>query len=144
MQNYPKVIFRLSDVPLLESPSGDTRNSVMITNETCGSRQYMAGLFFIQPGARGHSGSHKGQEELYYIIAGQGQVVVDEIAYDIGPGDVVFIPDGAKHHLVSSGAESLSLFWVMPQQEGSPARTRQALKAWRLVDPASSWSDRIP
>ena len=44
---------------------------------------------------RGHS--HAGQEEVYYIVSGTGEMQVGDARFKIQGGDVVLIPDGEFH-----------------------------------------------
>ncbi len=78
MSAEPRIVFRITDVPYIESPDGTMRDSVMVTEDTCGSQQYTAGLFWVRPGTRGHADTHVGQEEVYYIFSGKGKVVIEE------------------------------------------------------------------
>jgi oxalate decarboxylase/phosphoglucose isomerase-like protein (cupin superfamily) len=53
---------------------------------------------------RGHR--HQGQEEVYFFVYGRGKMIVgDEVdePFDVGPGDVVLIPDGAFHRVINNG-----------------------------------------
>ena len=139
MASQRKLVFRLPDVPFIESPDGTMRDSVMVTEQTCGAGQYSAGLFFVRPGTRGHADKHEGQEELYYIFAGRGIVMIDEEEHRIEAGDVVFIPDGAKHYLVNDGSESLSLFWAMPKAWSDFPEIQRELATWREIPADSTW-----
>ena len=71
MADGMRYVFKVSDVPLIQSPDGTMQDSVMITEDTCGSDQYTAGLFWVRPGTHGHSDVHPGQDEVYYI-SGRG------------------------------------------------------------------------
>jgi mannose-6-phosphate isomerase-like protein (cupin superfamily) len=92
-------IAALTDVPFIESP-----DSIMVSDQTCGSQQYSAGCLFFRPGTRGHADEHRDQEELYYIFAGRGVVMIEDEAHQIEAGDVVFIVDGATHYPINDGA----------------------------------------
>lgn len=53
---------------------------------------------------RGHR--HPGQEEVYFFVQGHGKMVVgDENTppFEVGPGDIVLIPDGAFHRVINDG-----------------------------------------
>ena len=139
MTAKPKVVFKLPDVPYIESSDGTMRDSVMVTEETCGAQQYTAGLFFVRPGARGHADRHDGQEELYYIFSGKGSVVIDDEPHKIEAGDVVFIPDGATHYLINEGAETLGLFWAIAVKWSHLPGIQRELKKWRKITPGSEW-----
>jgi len=53
---------------------------------------------------RGHR--HPGQEEVYIFVQGYGKMIVgDENSkpFDVCPGDIVLIPDGAFHRVINDG-----------------------------------------
>lgn len=53
---------------------------------------------------RGHR--HAGQEEVYFFVQGWGKMIVgneDSEPFDVGPGDIVLIPDGAFHRVINDG-----------------------------------------
>ena len=45
----------------------------------------------------GHS--HKGKEEVYYFVEGEGVMVLRYDMFEVKEGDVVLIPDGAFHQV---------------------------------------------
>jgi mannose-6-phosphate isomerase-like protein (cupin superfamily) len=134
-----KVVIKLQDVPFIESPDGTMRDSVMVTEQNCGSEQYMAGLFFVRPGTSGHADKHEGIEELYYIFAGRGKVVIDEVPHAIEAGDVVFIPGGSTHYLKNDSTETLGLFWSMGTQWNAQPAIQRELAKWRVIAPGTPW-----
>jgi mannose-6-phosphate isomerase-like protein (cupin superfamily) len=139
MTSEQKVVFKIIDVPLIESPDGTMRDSVMVTEDTCGAQQYTAGLFWVRPGTRGHADRHQGQEELYYIFAGCGLVVIDGKPHKIEAGDVVFIPDGSEHYLANDGDEDLGLFWAIAKKWSDLPGIQKGLSVWRAIKPGSEW-----
>ena len=53
---------------------------------------------------RGHR--HPGQEEVYFFVQGYGKMVVgneDSEPFDVEPGSVVLVPDGAFHRVINDG-----------------------------------------
>lgn len=46
---------------------------------------------------RGHK--HKGQEEVYYFVNGNGTMELDDKTINVYPGDVVLIEDGVFHRV---------------------------------------------
>ena len=46
---------------------------------------------------RGHS--HRGKEEVYYFVEGEGVMIVRYDMFKVKAGDVVLIPDGAFHQV---------------------------------------------
>lgn len=66
---------------------------------------------------RGHL--HQGQEEVYFFVYGRGKMIVGKETdepFDVGPGDVVLIPDGAFHRVINDG-DSHMLFNCVFQGE---------------------------
>ena len=141
-ESRSRVVFKLTDVPLLESPDGTMRDSVMVTSETCGAQQYTAGLFWVRPSGRGHADKHPGLEEIYYIIEGRGTVVIDDRPHAIEAGDVVHIPDGSTHYLANDGHEPLGLFWAIPRSWNDLPSIQRELGRWRSVDPDTEFGTR--
>ena len=43
---------------------------------------------------------HHKTDEFYYIIDGQGRMVLDDESIDVHPGVVVYIPRGTKHKAI--------------------------------------------
>ncbi len=140
MSSQQKIVFQVHDVPFIESPDATMRDSVMVTEDTCGSQQYTAGLFWVRPGTQGHSDRHPGQEEVYYVFAGKGQLFIENQPHDIQAGDVVFIPDGLNHYLKNEGPETLGLFWAIAKKWSELPGIQKELGRWNKKDPASEWS----
>ncbi len=136
----PKVVFRITDVPLIESPDRMNRDSVMVTDSTCGATQFSAGLFFVRPHGHNHLDKHAGQEELYYIFKGRGLVMIDDEPHEIRAGDVVMIPEGSKHQVVNNSDEELGLFWAIPTTWSNLKPVIEHLATWQVVEPDSAWS----
>jgi mannose-6-phosphate isomerase-like protein (cupin superfamily) len=49
-------------------------------------------------------------EELYLVLAGEGEMWRDGETFRVGPGDLVRNPPGAEHGLVNVGREELRIF----------------------------------
>jgi quercetin dioxygenase-like cupin family protein len=56
---------------------------------------------------------HVGAEEVLYVLEGTGEVRVEGATHRVGPGQAVFIPDGAEHGYVNLGAEPLIVVGAM-------------------------------
>ena len=57
---------------------------------------------------RGHR--HAGQEEVYLFVQGYGKMVVGDETdepFEVSPGDIVLIPDGAFHRVINDGEMNL-------------------------------------
>ena len=56
----------------------------------------------------GHN--HKGQEEIYFFVKGQGSMTIDDCTFEVNEGDVVLIPDGAFHKVHNTS--DIGLYFV--------------------------------
>jgi len=59
---------------------------------------------------RGHS--HKGIEEIYYFIKGEGIIMLNEEQIEVQRGDTVIIPDGVFHKVFNRGIDNLDFLAI--------------------------------
>ena len=50
---------------------------------------------------------HAASEELYYLVAGEGEMEIDGERTPVGVGDAVLIPPGAWHQITATGESEL-------------------------------------
>jgi mannose-6-phosphate isomerase-like protein (cupin superfamily) len=55
---------------------------------------------------------HHAPPEIYYILEGEGVVIIDGESHDVGPGSAVFIPGDAEHSLANCGTTTLRLLYA--------------------------------
>ncbi len=46
---------------------------------------------------------HPKCEEIYYMLEGTAQMQVEDDVRDVGPGDAIAIPPGARHQIINTG-----------------------------------------
>jgi mannose-6-phosphate isomerase-like protein (cupin superfamily) len=56
----------------------------------------------LYPGKSTSGHTHKGQEEIYFFVKGQGEMIVGHQRFPVEEGDVVLIPDGAFHQVINT------------------------------------------
>ena len=56
----------------------------------------------------GHN--HKGQEEVYFFVDGEGEMEIDDNKFPVKKGDVICIEDGEFHKVHNTG--DLGLYFV--------------------------------
>jgi mannose-6-phosphate isomerase-like protein (cupin superfamily) len=56
----------------------------------------------LSPGRQTQRHYHASSEELYYLLAGEGELEVDGERSPVGPGDAILIPPGAWHEIRAS------------------------------------------
>jgi mannose-6-phosphate isomerase-like protein (cupin superfamily) len=47
------------------------------------------------------------EDEIYYVLSGQGTMTIDGKSFDVGPGTAVLTRPGSSHGLKQTGAEDL-------------------------------------
>jgi uncharacterized cupin superfamily protein len=74
-----------------------------------GLRRIGVSLIRIPPGKESFiPHAHVLQEEFVFVLAGEGEVVLDGVAHPLGPGDFVGFPtDGVVHSVRATGAADL-------------------------------------
>ena len=56
---------------------------------------------------------HPNAEEVVIVQSGRGRHLVGETWYDIGPGDIIFIPRNTVHGAESVDDDELVIYWVL-------------------------------
>ncbi len=101
------------DDPANREPS-DIRWKLLIRGERSPSGGLVTGVARIEPGAA-LSRHHHEPEEMYYVISGRGDIEVEEVRKEIGPGTAVYIPPSARHSVRCIGAEPLVFIFTFPR-----------------------------
>ncbi|MDA1315663.1 MAG: cupin domain-containing protein [Acidobacteria bacterium] len=82
------------------------------------SEHLFAGLNAFEPGQGHELHTHAGQDKLYYVLEGAGDVTVGEKQSRIGAGDLVLARSGEKHALLNPGPGRLLVMVVMGPPPG--------------------------
>jgi quercetin dioxygenase-like cupin family protein len=77
-----------------------------------------AGLNAFEPGQEHASHSHDGQDKLYVVLEGSGEVQIGEQKQLLTAGDAAFAPSGVVHSIRNSGEERLVVMAIL----GPPPR----------------------
>ena len=76
---------------------------------TCGGRgaiQSSTIVYEIEPG--GHLGWHTdATEETQYILAGAGELLMEDGKHQLGPGSIFVVPTNVRHDLANVGSDTL-------------------------------------
>ncbi len=72
------------------------------------------GIFYVSPFAHlDASAPHEG-DEAYYVMSGEGAVVVNDMeTYRIKAGDAFYLPAGLKHQWFNFGGERMDIVWAV-------------------------------
>ena len=78
------------------------------------SESLTVGIAELPTGASIDGALHRhDQHEVYVITSGTGLVHLDGIAHPVAPGSAVFIPGGVRHCAENTGADPLTLVYVL-------------------------------
>jgi mannose-6-phosphate isomerase-like protein (cupin superfamily) len=67
----------------------------------------------LPPGSSIGFHAHEGEEEIFYILSGVGEVTEAGAPAPVGPGDAVLTGGGAGHSIANTGAQPLELLAVI-------------------------------
>ena len=92
----------------------------------------------LNPGHGMNYHSHENRDEVWNVVRGHGEVVLDGVRRDVGPGDVVHVPAGMKHTVkaqekmtiieVQVGKEISredKIKWEEPENRDAPANEKR-------------------
>ena len=69
-------------------------------------------VLYVPPGSRMDLHDHEA-EEVYVIQAGTGEMLTDDGTRHVGPGDFVYLPPWARHGIVNTGTEMLTVLLAL-------------------------------
>ena len=76
-------------------------------------RSLTAGVAEVEPGAPDRTFVHRHDpDELYFVLAGSGAVLVADQEFPVSAGSTVFVPGGAWHSARNTGDEVLQILYV--------------------------------
>src|SRR5574340_1079072 len=60
----------------------------------------------LKPGGSFSYQSHKQRAEFWVVVQGQGKLVLNDAEKQVGAGDVIQIPLGARHRMINTGNDA--------------------------------------
>jgi quercetin dioxygenase-like cupin family protein len=122
---------------LLESPDGGMRDTVSVS-DACGATDLCAGLVWIAPGATIHEDSHP-FDEVYYVIRGTGELILDGAPHVMTEGDIVHIPSPITHRVHNPSDHVFEIFWCIGGSMAQLPGVADELAKWPTVNAAEGW-----
>ena len=99
----------------------------LVSDARQGSEKVMVGRTVYPGGGGTHEHHlHPNAEEVVIVLSGRGWHRVGDDYYEVGPGDVVFVPVNAAHSAGSIGEEDMVILWVLG---GVPSLERAGYQA---------------
>jgi uncharacterized cupin superfamily protein len=114
----------LLPLPEAVAPVGDTadryQQRMARIGQQLGAQKLGYRLYALEPGMRGSPfHSHRVNEEMFYVVAGEGEVRLGAERFPIRAGDVIACPPGgpeAAHQIINSSNAELRYLAVSTQQ----------------------------
>ena len=89
-------------------------------NRSVGCQNLEQRIFRYEPGSKLEM-SHDDSEDVMYVVAGKGRVVIDGHEYFPGPGTGILAPPASRYSIENQGEQDLLLVSVLSPQPGQPA-----------------------
>ncbi len=121
MSNEVKVV-ALDDVAKIDLPGGSW-SRMLLNSATLSGNQSALGYSVFRPGTATAPVSHQ-VEELAYVVAGMGELRLDEEVVTYGAGDALFIPAHTWHAVANTGAEDVIMVFIFPYPDYPPTKRR--------------------
>jgi len=80
---------------------------VLLDVELGSAREQSLAEATLAPGQATERHYHARTEEIYYVLAGAGEMEIDGDRASVGPGDAILIPPGAWHQIRATGESEL-------------------------------------
>ncbi len=87
----------------------------------------------IPPGDEIGEEVHEDRDQFFRIESGEGQVWIDGVCHFVKADDGIIVPQGARHNVISRGAEPLRLYTIY----GPPEHLDATIHATRAVADAA-------
>ena len=109
----------------LGPPGGPRTMYLLVEPERTGTNAVAMGIEDFDVGGSTPDHAHQHSDEIFFVISGVGRIVVDGRSQDVGPGDAIWIPRGARHQLLNTGSSVLRTTWTFvpagPEQTLQPS-----------------------
>jgi len=81
------------------------------------TKRSQTAVMTIAPGEEAGPAEMHGADQIVYVIEGEADITVGDEARRTGPGGLVMIPAGARHHVRNPGREPLFFLTVYAPPE---------------------------
>lgn len=89
----------------------DMQVQFLIDKASAGSDDFLLGWTVLPPGSRHDRHLHRNADEFFVVLAGSGEIYLDEGVEPAGKGDVIWTPRGRWHGFDNTGDEDVVLVW---------------------------------
>lgn len=100
---------------------GGALSKMLVGPEKGGSDRVDFRISRYAPNAYVEAHQHTVQEQIYYVIEGEGVLTVGKDAHLMRPHDYVYLPPGVPHSITNTGLAGLVFFVVTTPASDGPA-----------------------
>jgi quercetin dioxygenase-like cupin family protein len=115
-------VVRLEEADPVELPQGSW-SRLLVTSAQVEGNASTLGYSVFTPGTVLSPVKHT-TEEVAYVVAGTGELRLDDEAVPFRPGDALHIPSGIWHAVANTGDEDVILVFGFPHPEYPPTERR--------------------
>lgn len=100
---------KMANMPWREYPGhfGGALSKELAGPETTGSKRVDFRISHYAPAAYVGEHVHKVQEQVYYVLEGEGILTLDDTKHLMRSHDYVFVPPGVRHSFTNTGTQGL-------------------------------------
>jgi mannose-6-phosphate isomerase-like protein (cupin superfamily) len=99
-------VTNLADTQPFTTKDGSEIRELLAHRNSCIANQSLAEAR-LPPGGFTAPHFHRRTEEIYYLLEGSGRMQIESEQREVGPGDAIAIPPGARHTITNTGAQTL-------------------------------------
>jgi quercetin dioxygenase-like cupin family protein len=109
-------------MPWREFPGhfGGALSKALVRPENTGSARIDFRISRYAPAAYVEEHSHKIQEQIYYVLEGEGLLTLDAASHVMRPHDYVYVPPGVRHSFTNTGTAGLVFLVVTTPADDEP------------------------
>jgi quercetin dioxygenase-like cupin family protein len=96
---------------------------MLVTRQTSGGNRSSLGYSVFTPGTVLGMVAHE-VEEVAFVVAGRGELRLDDGAVAFGAGDALFIPPDTWHAVANTGNQDVVMVFGFPHPEYPPTERR--------------------
>jgi quercetin dioxygenase-like cupin family protein len=104
-------MINIKDLDGVTFPTGRKTRVMIGANSSIQADNFAMGYVEIEPGGSVPSHSHH-QEEVYFIVKGEGTIEIDNNKQEIHEGSAVYIPSETEHELINTGDSQMVMMFV--------------------------------
>jgi quercetin dioxygenase-like cupin family protein len=103
------LIEKMSNLPWKEYPGhfGGALSKALATPENVGTKRIDFRISHYAPAAYVAEHTHKIQEQIYYVLDGEGILTLDDERHLMRANDYVYVPPGVRHSFTNTGISGL-------------------------------------